>query len=410
MEKENATGGEAQRRGWKSELQGIIDANNHLRVNGKAARHKTKEDRAKFLFKMFTDLHGMGSGVQPRNFKEKHIRMVCEKFVADGLSPATIQNYASFIRTFCGWIKKGGMMRESANYFPDTSHLQRNYQATHDKSWEGNGVDKDQIFRTMMANEPWVFIQLLVCDAFGLRLKEVVSLRPGLNDKDGYLHIVDGSKGGRVRSIIIEDEYQREVVDRAKAMVKNSAAFLADPTKTLAQNMRKISNTMTKYGITRSGKGALGVTLHGLRAGFAIRKLEERGLVSVLRGGLPNIMSREEELATRQEVVLMLGHARDAIMNAYVPANTTISFKKIKKVQAEKLAKIVKEMVIGQNYKFDVLEHEDLDGTPVGAISFVREFRQSVQMAEKFYFHVKKTDDKKEHLIDAEHVAAIRQI
>lgn len=51
--------------GWKDLLQALIDANNHLRYDGKVASGKTREERAKYLFKFFTDLWVLGFKISP---------------------------------------------------------------------------------------------------------------------------------------------------------------------------------------------------------------------------------------------------------------------------------------------------------------------------------------------------------
>lgn len=65
-------------KGWKDELQSIINANLTIRDNGKTASNKTQSDRATFLFAFFHMLREKGYAVSPCNLKQKHIQVACD--------------------------------------------------------------------------------------------------------------------------------------------------------------------------------------------------------------------------------------------------------------------------------------------------------------------------------------------
>ena len=64
-------------------------------------------------------------------------------------------------------------------------------------------------------------MQLELQRAFGLRMKEAALLKPHVADKENYLAVNWGTKGGRDRVVPIQNDYQRDVLARAKAMLEN---------------------------------------------------------------------------------------------------------------------------------------------------------------------------------------------
>jgi integrase len=317
---------------WENQLQSFIDKYNSKRFdNGRVASHKTQNERAKFLFKLFNDLHALGYHVEPKNFKEKHIKVICQKFEDDGIAAATIQTYLSFIRAFCSWIGKAGMMGDISEYFSDVNRLKRSYQASYDKSWDIPEIEKERIINDLLRLYPYVGMQLLLQDAFGLRRKEAMMLRPFVSEKNGQLHVFEGTKGGKPRVITTESEYQKFVIELAKGLVGNSTGHTGDPNLTLEQNLKKYSNVLYRNGIKKFGKGALGITGHGLRAGFAIDQMEKRGVISVLRGGELGQLPPDEEAQARMEVSQLLGHNRPAVTTAYSGPQTKAGLSRMKK-------------------------------------------------------------------------------
>jgi len=394
-------------KGWKDELQSIIDQHNKTRINGKVASGKTQHERAMYLFKFFNDLRELGYMVEPHNLREKHIRVICKKYVDDQLSGGTIQNYITYLRAYCFWIGKTGMIRDLSEYFENPEILTRTYMATRDKSWEGNNVNKDEVFHSISTNYPYVWMQLLMCDAFGLRRKESIMIRPWLDEKDGVLHIVLGAKGGRTRSIKIENEYQQVILEKAIAFVGKTSTHLGDPSLTLEQNIRRFANVMVKYGIKKEGKGALGVTAHGLRSEFAMRAMEDRGLKNILKGGIPEKMPREQEERIRREVSEMLGHWRPQVTNAYAPPNTVKALNKIREVRAAELSKAFQSLTPGQHCKFFVEERITEEGEMIPAYTIEREYVQTINQNDKYFVQLKHEEDGQEHLLSVDRIVRI---
>lgn len=317
--------------GWKDELQSIINANLSIRDNGKIASNKTQSDRATFLFSFFHMLREKGYAVSPHNLKQKHIQVACDYYVNEKkVSPATIQTYLMHLRALARWIGKDGMVKTASEYISDKSKYERTYAATEDKSWEGAGIDVQAKINEISLNHPWIAAQLLVEHAFGLRRKEAISLRPYMNIIEDNLHVVDGSKGGKARIIPIETDYQRDVAELAKSMVGKTSKTLSDPQFDLKQNLKKHSNVLSRYGITKKD---LGVTGHGHRHGYAHTLMEQRGLVPLIKGGEIGQLPKEQEKEIRLEVSQKLGHNRVGITTAYSGPLSEVGKRKIEKAK-----------------------------------------------------------------------------
>lgn len=108
-----------QRGGWKRRLQDLIDANNGRHsTRGKVVAHKTRDDRAASLFRIFRQLRAMGFKIEdPTHLGGRHIVWLMREWTADPtlkaelaahgvryeprdkpLSPPYIQQQLSFLR------------------------------------------------------------------------------------------------------------------------------------------------------------------------------------------------------------------------------------------------------------------------------------------------------------------------
>ncbi len=318
-------------RGWKDELAALIKAHNHVRLDGGVASFKTQHERYTYLFQFMNELWTMGYKVMPKGVGLRHIKLICKKYETEKLSAATIQTRISFLRALCQWIGKPHMIKDVKDFFENPDTIKRSYQAGHDKSWDVPNIDKYRIIHQILHEHPYIGHQLLLQDAFGLRRKEAIMLRPYLEFRDNVLHIRHDAKGGRVRSIPVTDEYQIEVMQRVLQFVGNEGRHLGDPAYDLKGNLNRYSRILRKFGIKKSGQGALGITGHGLRAGYAMNEMEQKGLIPTLRGGEPGQLPLEQEKRIREEVSQMLGHNRPQITTAYSGAMTKSKDTKIKK-------------------------------------------------------------------------------
>ncbi len=291
--------GKADRYYWKAELRAILKANNWAHSTlPKGVSYKTMEDRETFLFSMFNtlwyDLPPPKMRVMPRNFALRHVKPLVAYWLEQQLSPGTIRQYFSYLRTFCEWIGKGRMVHEVEQFVDDPARVKRVYAAKEDRSWRSHGVDAAEKIAEMEAICPYAGCQAELKVAYALRPKETFMIRPHEAERDGHLMVTTeedperyaeltqlevkrGTKGGRVRWVPIDTPEE-------------------------------------KVGLTRK---QLGVTPYGARHQYAGDRYEQcAGEPPPVRGGKP--IDRELDKAARLQVARDLGHSRESITGAYL--------------------------------------------------------------------------------------------
>ena len=242
-----------------------------------------------------------------------------------------VQTELSHLRTLAGWIGKPGLVLPAESYVADPALVTRRSAATEDRSWPAHGVDPQSTIEEIAAHDPWIGAQLRLARAFGLRVKEAVMIQPRLAERPagegstqsaglgGFLAVKRGTKGGRLRLVPIDTSAKRDALDAAKALVRSEAAFLADPARTLVQNLNRLTNVMKKFGVTQE---VLGVTPHGLRHEYAGDRYEAlAGVSPPVRGGAST--DRASDATARLQVAEELGHSRKQVSSAYLGSPRT---------------------------------------------------------------------------------------
>jgi len=325
----------SRRPSWKRTLQDIISAQNERHATkSKSVSFKTQSERACSLFRCFNDLHALGYKIRnPYCLGGRHIRVLVQDWTAvqprarrRTLSPSMVQTELSHLRTFASWIGKPGLVLPAESYVDDPARVTRRSAATADKSWPAHGVDPDRVIEDIAVHDPWVGAQLRLARAFGLRIKEAVMIQPRLaewpvvdvGDPSGFvggaLEVTRGTKGGRLRRVPIDTPAKRTALDAAKALLRSDSQYLANPARSLIQNLDRLTNVMKKFGVTRK---ALGVTPHGLRHEYAGDRYEAlAGVATPVRGGPPVDPATDQQ--ARLQVAQELGHARVQITATYL--------------------------------------------------------------------------------------------
>ena len=298
----------------------------------KGVSHKTIAERARFCHWLMDFLrdHPKRFRLDPRSFSGRHVEAVTAYWQAEAqagrMSPATIQTYFSFMRTFAGWIGKPRLLKPIASYFDDPA-LHRRQQATAvDKTWRAQGVDADQVIAEVEARDRHAGASLRLMQAFGLRFKESLMLRPhqdvltaaqAARPSDGparYLDTHRGTKGGRARLLPIDSPQREAAVQLACLVAIGRDDSVSDPRRTLAQAERRLRYVMERHGITRA---ALHVVPHGLRhQAAADAYLDKTGQQPPVAGGAAVDPALDKQV--RREIAEHLGHGRPAITSAYL--------------------------------------------------------------------------------------------
>ena len=330
---------------WIPILSKILDENNEITIrhansrgNPNEARRnvggKTRYERRRILFKAFHDLWKLGFKIaDPHNFDMRHFTALCKQWEDEGLSASQIQSNVSACRALCAWIKKYGMIKETQRYFSKASLVKRSYTTTEDKTWTGSGIDVMAKIEEIYATEPRVGMSMELQLVFGLRVKESILLKPHVADLQQMLAVNWGTKGKRPRVTPVDEDIQKEVLDRAKALVTDQKASLVPPGYTFLKWKQHYYYVCKKHGLTRKG---LAITSHGLRHEFINAKHEKlSGVKSPLKGGgLTEEFTREQQKMLQLKLSEMIGHSRPQIMNAYTSSISAMD----KKRRAESMA------------------------------------------------------------------------
>ncbi|MBK9684495.1 MAG: integrase domain-containing protein [Betaproteobacteria bacterium] len=313
-------------------LGAILKKFNHRHsTKHKGVSFKTMLDRQRLYASFFRELrhHTPYRNLDPRQLANRHIEAMVERWVARGLSTATLHNYLSFLRTYGAWIGKAGMVREPEYYVGSESrHAHRVQVATIDHSWRAKGVDISAKIAEIYKFDAWVAMQLDLCDHFGMRAKEARHFRPhgavlhrdAANPRDAaafpecewFVRISHGTKGGRPRDVPLRTDAQRDLLARAATVVA-PGMYVGQPGMTSTQSQSRFYYVIRKFGIS---KEQLGVVAHGLRHEHVNDAYEsDADAPSPVRGGVTRPAKDQE---ARQRAARLLGHNRPGVTSCYL--------------------------------------------------------------------------------------------
>lgn len=310
----------------------ILEKHNYRHsTKNKGVSYKTMAERARFCHWLFGFLrrHLLHFKLDPRTFSGRHVRAVTEHWQAEAkagrMSPATIQTYFSFMRTFAGWIGKPKLVKSIDAYFDDKRLYRRSLASGIDKSWRAQGVKVEEVIAEVEVYDKYAAASLWLMQAFCLRFKESLMLRPHVDvltaaqarmpetGAASYLDTHRGTKGGRKRMILIDSPARMAAIDFARWVAVGKQDSVSDPRLNLPQALRRLRYVMERFGITRK---ALGVTPHGLRHQGAIDDyVAMTGQLPPVAGG--QLVAPHIDHAARQAITATLGHGRKQIVTAY---------------------------------------------------------------------------------------------
>ena len=273
--------------------------------------------------------------------------------------------YGTCCRHLARWIGKPELVQEFAQAL-GKDVCKRAHIADRDKSWEAAGVDLDAKLIEIMKHERWVGLALWCQHKFGYRKNEILSAQP-LNDfrpiptmpaqmvlnKRGRLvkkdlmqahwtewehgitiNIVRGTKGKRPRVLTIKPEND-DAKEVAWLILKEMRLYgdretLGPSQFTLKQNARRYEKVLQKFGVTQKD---LGITGHGLRAGFACDMLESFDITPTVRGGDGQQPDPVKQRIADKETTEAMGHGRISVIGAYAGSITPQAAARMKKAK-----------------------------------------------------------------------------
>lgn len=276
----------------------------------------TQDKRTTVINGFFSDLFSLGYKIDSiHNLREKHLVAVFNFLEAEKQSPSTIQNKISIMRVFCEWIGKNGMVRDSTRYVKDKTSVRRSMVVKEDKSWEGKGFDVMTKLNEIAEEDKTVALELELCWAFGLRVREALMLRPAAAHEGAFVFVREGTKGDRSRVVPIENDVQRDVINRAKALSDKKTGFLGERGDTYQQKRRRFYYVMEKLGITLKDSD---ITAHGLRHQYMQESFKRlTGIEAPVRGGDLSQVDKDALHVASQKLMERAGHTRVTIGASY---------------------------------------------------------------------------------------------
>lgn len=291
----------------------------HSRIGRKVRRASldTRHGRAAVVRLAYRQLHQLGYRLNdPRDLREAHVRALMDMWQSKGLALTTLHARLSTLRVLAGWLGKVGMVGSIDEYV--AGDTRRRIAAVRNLAWEPNGVNPADIIAQAKALDERMALYLSLQDAFGLRAKEAIEMRPlrAISVDGTVLEVSDGTKGGRPRLVPIDTDRRRDVIAWARQVAGRARSHaIRWPDCTWNQAKRRFYRYTRKLGITRDKHG---VTSHGLRHGWGQRGYTAiTGLPTPIEGGALGRIDRETHRYACLKVSQQLGHGRVDVTGFY---------------------------------------------------------------------------------------------
>src|ERR1035437_8568076 len=304
---------------WPKQLAEFLNVYGRMRSDNfeRTIAEETFRNRKDLVFSTVRQVMGDSQCKQVRtlaHFKPRLLPRIFQLWTSKGISKRAQINYFSHVVWF--WRICNIDVEPIAAYATEKREFTIPRTAISDKSWKGNGVDFEEVYKKLYELDPVAARLTLAMKQNGLRLKESLRLDPHEADGGDRLLLTKGTKTGRPRQLVFDvfdDENFRRVLDHLKEEVPEGN-HLAWSNLTLKQAKERMYTISRRIGLRKNG--VYGVTWHGLRHDFAIDNLEKlTGEKAPVRGGL--IINYREISEARLKVSQALGHNRLEITGAY---------------------------------------------------------------------------------------------
>lgn len=235
--------------------------------------HKTQYNHQCEARRFVETLRASGCGIQKwTNLTNKHIALAVGRWTQDGLAVGSIKNNLAGVRAVCTAYGNDSITQSNADF----GIGRRTYVSNQDR-----GVP-DELYEGVLAQlqasgdprKARIAVMLGFQREFGLRYEESTKFNV-VRDVDGRLaHIHIGTKGGRPRWLVIENDRQRAVLDAAW-----QGGFFANPrVSIIPAGYREEQWRGYVYRTVRQAaldSGGLGLRMHGLRHAYAHQRYRE---------------------------------------------------------------------------------------------------------------------------------------
>ncbi|MGS2724832.1 phage integrase N-terminal domain-containing protein [Porticoccus sp. GXU_MW_L64] len=267
--------------------------------------YSTRSTREANLQKMANDLHKLGFRcMKARSLKQKHVDALVKQYQQEGINPRTLKNRLSYLRWWANKIGRHQVVARSNSHY--------GIQPIQHKAVKSKAQSLDQQ-RLSRIDDPHIKISLELQAAFGLRREESIKFMPSYADQNDHIILkATWCKGGKARNIPIENQQQRDVLNRVHQLAGKGS--LIPRHLTYVQQMRRYEKQTAKAGFHK---------LHGLRHAYAQAKyMELTGWPAPVCGGpaKQQLVPEQQEIdrQTRLTVSKLLGHERIEITANYL--------------------------------------------------------------------------------------------
>jgi len=290
----------------------------------------TRFHRPRFLVCFIRELRKQGFHPQYlHRLTKKHVQVVVDAWVRQGLAIRTIQTRLSAVRMLFFWFNRGAIMLPNCKLLP--KHMLRvTTYATVDKSWVSHGLDVIEVAKRLKGRDLWIGLSLRLQRIFGLRVKESSLIQPHEADLGTGLYVGWGPKGGRKRLIPIETKEERDLLNELKAFVSPGQSLISAASfETWDQARDRYDYVIgRKLKITRKQAG---VVSHGLRCEYLCWVyFQITGELPPVQGG--GLVPYALDIRARKEVARRAGHNRYSASSAYL--GRILSRPRVKKRQS----------------------------------------------------------------------------
>jgi site-specific recombinase XerC len=267
--------------------------------------YSTQATRRRILDRIANQLHELGyKHMQAKSLKPKHVDALVSLWKDQDLKVGTLKNLLSGLRWWARHVGKDDMIPKDNNAF-DIGR--RSQVAEESKAWELKETNLERI------SDPYVRLSLRLQAAFGLRREEAIKFSPNYAIKDDHIKLkASWTKGGRMRTVPIRTDEQRQLLGEVRKLAKGGA--LIPPNKNYEEQLHRYERQIRKASIKNP---------HGLRHAYAQRRYEElTGWKAPVAGGpasktLTNDQ-RARDKGARETISRELGHSREEISARYL--------------------------------------------------------------------------------------------
>ncbi len=265
----------------------------------------TLATRSRILDLVASQLQELGfRRMQPRSLKPKHVDALVAHWQGQGISIGTLKNRLSALRWWAKKVNKPSIIAKDNDVY---GIGMRTGVAKESKALK---LDEKKLSRI---SDQHVRLSIYLQAAFGLRREESIKFSPSYAVQDDHIKLKPSwTKGGRVRTVPIRNDEQRQLLEEVKAFAKGGALIPAQ--LNYVQQLNRYQRQLRNAGMTK---------LHGLRHAYAQQRyFELTGWQAPVAGGPTSKQLSPEQLGpdydARAIVSRELGHARVEIAVVYL--------------------------------------------------------------------------------------------